>query len=49
MSVYHFVNPDLRIDNFFGKKGDAENLDAVFQIMNIGTSAHFYCRLKKIS
>ena len=47
MFVYHFVNPDLRVEIIFRKEETAENGDIDFEIGDIGTSAHFYWRLKK--
>ena len=47
--VCHFVDPDLRVDIFFEKEGSAENGGVDFEIWDIGTSAHFYWRLKEIS
>ena len=49
MFVYHFVDPDLRIEIFFQKEGATENGGIDFEIGDIGTSAHLYCRLKKNS
>ena len=49
MFVHHFVDPDLRIETFFEKEGTAENEGVDFEIEHIGTSAHLYWRLKKIS
>ena len=45
MFVYHFVDPDLRVE----KDEAAENWNADFEIRDIGLSAHLYLRLKKIS
>ena len=49
MLVYHFVDPDLSVETFFEKDGEAENGAVDFEIGDIDTSAHFYSRLKKIS
>ena len=48
MFVYHFVNPDLRVEIIFRKEETAENGDIDFEIGDIGTSAHLYWRLKKL-
>ena len=47
--VYHFVDLDLRFDIFFEKEWIAENRGVDIKIGDIGTSAHLYWRLKKIS
>ena len=49
MFVYHFVDPDLRVETFFQKDGAAENRGVDFEIGDIGTSAHLYWKLKKSS
>ena len=49
MFVYHFVDPDLRVDLRFKKERTAKNGGVDFEIGDIGTSAHGYWRLKKIS
>ena len=49
MSVYHFVNPNLRVEMFSEKEGAAEIEGAEFKIGDIGTSTHLYWRLKKIA
>ena len=49
MFIYHFVDPDLRVEIFFEKEGAAENRSIDFEIRHIGTSAHLYWRLKSIS
>ena len=49
MFVYHFVDPDLRVETFFEKDEAAENGGVDFEIRDIGLSAHLYLRLKKIS
>ena len=46
MFVYHFADPDLRVQIFFEKEGAAENGGADFEIGDLGTSQHFYWRLK---
>ena len=48
MFVYHFVDPDLRVETFFEKDEAAENGGVDFEIRDIGLSAHLYLRLKKI-
>ena len=45
--VYHFVDPDLKVEVIFRKEGTAENGGIDFEIGDIGTSAHWYWRLKK--
>ena len=47
--VYHFVDPDLRIETLFKKDETTENRGVDFEIGDIGTSAHLYWRSKKIS
>ena len=47
--VYHFVDPDLRVETFFEKDGAAKNGKVDFEIGDTGRSAHLYWRLKKIS
>ena len=47
MFVYHFVDPDLRVDLRFKKDGTTENTGVDFEIGDIGTSAHWYWRVKK--
>ena len=49
MFVYHFVDIDLRVETFFGKKGIAVNEGVDFEIGDICTSALLYLRLKKVS
>ena len=44
MFVYHFVDIDLRVEEFFELDGPAEN---DFEIGDIGTYTHFFWRLKK--
>ena len=44
--VCHVVDPYLRTDMFFGKEQAAENGGIDFEIRDIGTSAHWYWRLK---
>ena len=46
--VYHFVDPDLRVEIIFRKEGTAEKWGIDFVISDISTSAHWYWRLKKI-
>ena len=38
--VYHFVDPDLKVEVIFRKEGTAENGGIDFEIGDIGTSAH---------
>ena len=38
--VYHFVDPDLRVETFFEKDEAAENGGIDFEIEDISTSAH---------
>ena len=40
MLVYHFVDPDLRVETFFKRDDTAENGGVDFEIGDIGTSAH---------
>ena len=40
--VYHFVDPDLRIETLFKKDEATENGGVDFEIGDIGTSAHLY-------
>ena len=40
MLVYHFVDPDLRVEIIFRKEATAENGRIDFEIEDIGTSAH---------
>ena len=47
--VYHFADSDMRVEIIFRKKGTAENGDIDFEIGDIGSSAHWYWRLKKNS
>ena len=49
MFIYHIVDPDLRVEIFFEKEGTAKNGGVDFEVGDIGTSAHLYWRLKKIS
>ena len=42
MFVYHFVDPDLKVEAFFEKDGPVENGDVDFEIGNIGTFARLY-------
>ena len=46
--VYHFVDPDLKVEIIFRKEGTAKNGEIDFEIGDIDTSAHCYWRLKKI-
>ena len=47
--VYHSVDPDLKIEITFRKEGTIENGKIDFETGDIGTSAHWYWRLKKIA
>ena len=38
--VYHFVDPDLRVEENFRKERIAENEGFDFEIGDIGTSVH---------
>ena len=40
MFVYHFVNPDLKVEIIFRKEKGTENGGIDFEIMDIDTSAH---------
>ena len=42
MFVYHFVDPDLRVQIIFGKEGTSENEGIDFEIVDVDTSAHWY-------
>ena len=42
MFVYHFVDPDLRVETFFKKDEAAENGGIDFKIGDVGTSAHLH-------
>ena len=46
--VYHFVDLDLKVEVISRKDRTAENGGIDFEIGDIGTSAHWYWRLKKI-
>ena len=46
MFVYHFVDPDLKVEIFLVKGKPAENEGVDFEI---GTSARLYWRLQKVS
>ena len=45
--VYHFVDPDPRVEIFFEKARAAENEGVGFEIGDIGTFVRLYWRLKK--
>ena len=49
MFVYHFVDSDLRVEIIFRKGGTAGNGGIDSEVGDIGNSAHWYWRLKKIS
>ena len=42
MFVYHFVDPDLRVEIFFEKDRAAERGGVGFEIGDIGTSVPLY-------
>ena len=42
MLVYHFVDPDLRVEIIFRKERTAENGGIGFEIVDIDTSTHWY-------
>ena len=42
MLVYHFVDPDLRVEIIFRKERTAENGGIDFQIVDTDTSTHWY-------
>ena len=42
MFVYHFVDPGLRIEIIFRKERAGENEGINFEIVDRGTSAHWY-------
>ena len=47
--VYHFADPDMRVEIIFRKKGTAENGGIDFEIGDMGNSAHWHWKLKKNS
>ena len=47
--VYHFVDPDMRVEIIFRKEETSENGGIDFEIGDTGTSVHWYWRLNKIS
>ena len=49
MFVYHFFDLDVRVEIIFRKEEKAGSGDIYFEIGDIGTSADWYWRLKKIS
>ena len=49
MFVYHYVDPDLRVEIFLKKEGADENGSVDFEIGDIDTSAQLYWGLKKTS
>ena len=49
MFVYHYVDPDLRVEIFLKKEGAEENGSVDFEIGDIDTSAQMYWGLKKTS
>ena len=49
MFVYHFDDLDQVVEIFFEKEGAIATGGVDFEIGDIGTSAHFYLRKKKIS
>ena len=42
MFVYHFEDPDLRVETFFEKDEAGGNGGVDFEIGDVRTSAHFY-------
>ena len=42
MFVYHFVDPDVRVEIIFRKARRAENEGIDFEIVDIDTSTHWY-------
>ena len=46
MFVYHFVDPDLRVEIFFEIEESAKNGSLDFEIGDTDTSPHLYWRLK---
>ena len=42
MSVYYFVDPDLRVEIIFRKEKTAKSGGIDFEIADIDTSAHWY-------
>ena len=42
MFVYHFVDPELRLQLFFVKKGAAKTEGVDTEIGDIGTSTHLH-------
>ena len=42
MFVYYFVDPDLGVEIIFRKERTAESGVIDFEIVDIGTSAHWY-------
>ena len=49
ISVYHSVDPDLRVEIIVWKEEATGNGGIDFEIGDMGTSAHWYLWLKKIS
>ena len=46
MCVYHFVDPDLKVEIFFKKEEAAENRVNDYKIGDISSSSHLYWSLK---
>ena len=42
MFVYHFADPDLRVEIISRKEGTTENEQIDFEVGDISTSAHWY-------
>ena len=42
MFVWHFVDPNLRVEIIFRKESTAEHREIDFEIVDINTSAHWY-------
>ena len=49
MFVYHFADPDLRIETFFEKNGAVENGEVDLEIGDLSSPVHLYWRMKEIS
>ena len=42
MFVWHFVDPNLRVEIIFRKESTAEHGEIDFEIVDINTSVHWY-------
>ena len=49
MFVFHFVDPNMRVEIFFQKDEAPEKVGVDFEIENLSNSTHLYWRLKKIA